>query len=50
MNEELKEAIELLKESSNFIFMIKVDEGPEVDEDNLEERMNEFLEKYENKS
>jgi len=40
--ENLEKSVELLKESLGFINYIKQDEG-EIDDDNLEDRINEFL-------
>lgn len=47
LEKELKEAINLLKQSSAFIDVIRFEEGEEVDKYNLESKINNFLKKYE---
>lgn len=41
--EENKKAKELLQQASDFIDIIKFEEGYEIDEDNLEKKINSFL-------
>ena len=49
MNKKVREAIDLLKEASDMIDVIRFEEGEEIDPTNLEGRINKFLEKFDNK-
>lgn len=49
MDKDLKKAIELLKKATAFIDVIRFEEGEEVDQEDLERQINEFLEKFDEK-
>jgi len=49
MNKNLKEAIKLLKRASAFIDVIKFECGEDVDSSDLENEINEFIERVKEK-